>query len=114
NSIFKLYAFWLGQANASRSLMEGKLFTPEEALEIGLVDELANPASILTAAERKIRKYMGMEGNTWSQSKINIRKDLIAATQADQSAELAVMLQQWWSPATRSILKTIIDNLKKR
>lgn len=114
NSIFNLYAFWLGSANASRSLLEGRLFSPEEALKIGLVDELANPASILTVSERKIRKYMGMERNTWEQSKLSIRKDLIASTGSDQREALAIMLQQWWSPATRNILKTIIDNLQKK
>lgn len=114
NSIFNLYAFWLGQANASRSLLEGKLFSPEEALQIGLVDELANPASILTAAERKIRKYMAMERNTWEQSKLNIRQDLITTTSADQTIVLQKMLQQWWAPGTRTILKTIIDNLQKK
>lgn len=114
NSIFNLYAFWIGSANASRSLLEGKLFSPEEALKIGLVDELVNPASILTAAERRIRKYMGMERNTWEQSKLSIRKDLIASTSADQSEALAVMLKQWWAPTTRGILKTIIDNLQRK
>lgn len=113
-SIFSLYSFWLGSANASRSLLEGKLFTPEEALQIGLVDELVKQESILTIAERKIRKYMGMERNTWEQSKLNIRKDLIAATSADQQADLDIMLKQWWAPSTRSILKTIIDNLQKK
>lgn len=114
NSIFSLYAFWLGKANASRSLLDGKLFNPQEALEKGLVDELVNPAGILTAAERKTRKYMSMEQHTWSSSKLNIRKELIAATRADQSEELAAMLRQWWSPATRSILKTIIENLQRK
>nr|WP_121269673.1 enoyl-CoA hydratase/isomerase family protein [Pedobacter schmidteae] len=114
NSIFNLYAFWLGTANASRSLLEGKLFSPEEARQIGLVDELVNPASIITAAERKIRIYMGMERNTWEQSKLSIRKDLIASTSADQSEALNNMLKQWWAPSTRNILKTIIDNLQKK
>lgn len=113
-SIFKLYSFWIGQANAARSLLEGKLFSPQEATEIGLVDELVNPASLLTAAERKIRKYMAMERNTWEQSKLNIRKSLIEATSADQSEDLSLMLKQWWSPATRSILKTIINNLQTK
>lgn len=114
NSIFNLYSFWLGKANATRSLLEGKLFQPEEALAIGLVDELVKPESILTAAERKARKYMAYESNTWSQSKVNIRKDLIASTNADQSADLEIMLKQWWSPSTRAILKTIIDSLQKK
>jgi 3,2-trans-enoyl-CoA isomerase len=113
-SIFVLYSFWIGQANAARSLLEGRLFSPEEALSIGLVDELVNPAGILTAAERKIRKYMGMERNTWEQSKLYIRKGLIAATNADQTEALSSMLEQWWSPSTRSILKTIIDNLQRK
>jgi 3,2-trans-enoyl-CoA isomerase len=114
NSIFHLYAFWIGSAHASRSLLEGRLFSPEEALETGLIDELVNPAAILTAAERKIRKYMAMERNTWEQSKLSIRRDLIATTSADQTEALAVMLKQWWAPSTRSILKTIIDNLQKK
>lgn len=114
NAIFNLYSFWLGKANATRSLLEGKLFRPEEALAIGLIDELVKPESILTAAERKVRKYMGFESNTWSQSKLNIRKDLIASTSSDQSADLELMLKQWWSPATRTILKTIIDGLQKK
>ena len=113
-SIFQLYAFWLGKAHASRSLLEGKLFSPEEALQTGLVDELVNPNTIMTAAERKIRKYMAFEPNTWQQSKLNIRKELIAATAADQSETLDAMLAQWWSPSTRNLLKMIIDNLQKK
>lgn len=112
-SIFKLYSFWLGNANAYRNLLEGRLFSPEEALSVGLVDEVIKPESILTAAERKVRKYMAFEANTWQQSKLNLRKDLIAATSADQSADLEIMLKQWWSPATRAILKSLVDSLQK-
>ena len=114
NAIFHLYSFWLGQATAYRSLLEGKLFSPDEALAIGLVDELVKPESIMTAAERTVRKYMAFERNTWSQSKTNIRRDLIKETSADQSADLELMLQQWWAPSTRAILKTIIDGLQKK
>jgi 3,2-trans-enoyl-CoA isomerase len=114
NAIFHLYSFWLGQATAYRSLLEGKLFSPEEALAVGLVDELVKPESIMTAAERSVRKYMAFEKNTWSQSKTNLRRDLIKETSTDQSADLALMLKQWWAPSTRAILKTIIDGLQKK
>ncbi len=113
NSIFTLYSFWLGQANAYRNLLEGKLFSPEEALAVGLVDEVVKPESIMTAAERKVRKYMAFEANTWQQSKLNLRKEIISATSDDQSKDLEVMLKQWWSPSTRAILKSLIDNLQK-
>jgi 3,2-trans-enoyl-CoA isomerase len=113
-SIFKLYAFWIGSAQASRSLLEGKLFNPEEALKIGLVDELVNPDSIMTSAERWVRKYMAFTPATWQQSKINIRKEIIEASMANQSDYLNSMLEQWWSPTTRNNLKTIIDNLQRK
>ncbi|MCY1503196.1 Short-chain-enoyl-CoA hydratase [compost metagenome] len=113
-SIFALYSFWLGKAAASRSLLEGKLFNPEEALCIGLIDEVVNPQSILTVAERMARKYMAFEANTWQQSKLNIRRQLIEATAAGEEADLEVMLKQWWAPSTRVLLKTIIDNLQKK
>lgn len=114
NSIFQLYAFWLGSANATRSLLEGKLFSPDEALQIGLVDEVVKQESILTVAERKVRKYMSLERNTWQHSKLNIRQELIKSTSMDHTETLKNMLQQWWSPNTRNILKTIIDNLQKK
>ncbi|MFC4212057.1 enoyl-CoA hydratase/isomerase family protein [Pedobacter lithocola] len=114
NSIFQLYAFWIGKAEASRSLLTGKLYKPDEALKVGLIDELVKGESLLTAAERKIKKFMELESNTWSQSKLNIREDLIAAVTSDQSATLQKMLQQWWSPATRHILKTILESLQRK
>ncbi|MCX3267190.1 MAG: enoyl-CoA hydratase/isomerase family protein [Pedobacter agri] len=114
NSIFQLYSFWLGKAEATRSLLTGKLYNPEEALKVGLIDELVKNESLLTAAERKIKKYMELESNTWSQSKLNIREELIRAVSADQTEALDKMLAQWWSPTTRQILKTIIASLQRK
>ena len=114
NSIFQLYSFWLGKAEASKSLLTGKLYNPEEALKVGLVDEVVRNEILLTTAERKIKKFMEFDSNTWSQSKLNIREDLIKAVTADQSKTLEKMLAQWWSPTTRHILKVIISNLQRK
>jgi enoyl-CoA hydratase/carnithine racemase len=111
-SIFHLYSFWIGDAKASRYLLEGKLMNPQEALEAGLVDEVVNPNTIRTAAERQMKKYIQLNAETWQKSKMNIRKSLLAKVGADQTETINGMLEQWWSPQTRSILKTIIQNLK--
>lgn len=113
-SIFHLYSFWLGHAVAYRYMLEGKLLDTDEALASGLVDEIVKPESILHAAERKIQKYIQMESTTWQQSKINMRAELTAKVGTDQSDTLEIMLKQWWSPSTRSILKTIIQNLQQK
>lgn len=111
-SIFQLYGFWLGQAKAYRYLLEGKLLNPQGALENGLVDEVVDAKSIRTAAERQIEKYTQYERNAWRLSKRNMRQSLISHFEADQTDAIESLLKRWWSPGTRAILKTIIDNLK--
>ena len=113
-SIFQLYGFWLGPAQAYRYLLEGKLLKPEEALGVGLVDELVDGRRIRSAAERQLRKYTQYERNTWRQSKRNMRRALLDTFDANQDETIEAVLKQWWSPATRSIVKTIIDNLAQR
>ena len=111
-SIFELYSFWLGKARAYRYLLEGKLLNPQEALDAGLVDELVAVRSLRTAAERQIAKYTQYERNAWWESKRQIRRSLVAQFEADQTEAIESLLKRWWSPATRAILKSIIDNLK--
>ena len=112
--IFHLYSFWLGNSKAYQYLLEGKLMNCEEALEHGLVDEVVNPLSLLSSAEKKMQQYLQYDRITWQQSKLNLRKELLSKVGADQSESLNGMLKQWWSPSTRSILQTIIQNLQKK
>jgi len=113
-SVFNLYAFWLGHRKAYQYLMEGKLLNVSEALEAGLIDEICPPENLLSQAEKKIRAYMQLNPVTWSQSKLNLRKDLNDKLNGDQTATLNKMLEQWWAPATRKGLQMIIQNLKSR
>lgn len=112
-SVFQLYSFWLGKANAYRFLLEGKLFNPQDAMKIGLVDEVVGAKSIRTAAVRQIGKYMQYERNAWRESKRQMRRSLIAQFEADHTDTVEALLKRWWSPASRSILKAIIDNLQQ-
>ena len=113
-SIFKLYSFWLGEAVAYRSLLQGKLFKPLEAKDVALVDEIVAFNRIQNAAMHKMKSVMQFEKHAWRTSKLNFRKDLIAAFQKDQTETISKVLEQWWRPSTRAILKTIIENLTQK
>jgi len=112
--IFQLYAFWLGSGPAYRNLLQGRLFTPSEALSAGLVDEVVSLGRIQTVALRQIKSMMQFEKNAWQNSKQNFRKDLLAYLAQDHDEAIRQVLEQWWRPSTRSILKTIIENLTQR
>ncbi|WCT10365.1 enoyl-CoA hydratase/isomerase family protein [Mucilaginibacter jinjuensis] len=111
DSVFQLYSFWIGKRKAYQYLLEGKLLNVNEAHTDGLVDVVADASEVLTLAEQKVRAYMKMNAATWSQSKLQLRKELLGHVQADISALLDKMLQQWWSKETRFILQKVIDKL---
>ena len=111
-SIFELYSFWLGSAQAYRYVLDGKLFSPAEALQAGLVDALSPTDRIQTAASRKAKSWTQFERQAWARTKLNMRKTLLQNIRDQKTEVVQQMLSQWWKPSTRSILKTIIDNLK--
>lgn len=111
DAVFHLYAFWLGSRKAYQYLLEGKLLNVDEALQEGLIDEVCAPEEVIAAAEKKVRFYMAFNPVTWSQSKSNLRKELLGHLQKDNTAALDKMLQQWWAPETRATLQKVIDKL---
>jgi Delta3-Delta2-enoyl-CoA isomerase len=113
HSIFALYSFWIGQPNAYRNLLEGKLLSPAEALNIGLVDELTAANRIQTLAARKAKSWTQFDRSAWGETKINLRQELLRKIKENKTEAIQQVLEQWWRPSTRHILKTIIDNLTK-
>ncbi|MBU2269526.1 MAG: enoyl-CoA hydratase/isomerase family protein [Bacteroidetes bacterium] len=114
DSIFELYAFWIGKGKAYQNLLEGKLMGVDEAKNISLIDHSAPITSLMTAAQKKMQQYIQLPATTWQQTKLNLRKELISKVSEDQTETLDIMLKQWWSPSTRAILKTIIQNLTRK
>jgi 3,2-trans-enoyl-CoA isomerase len=114
DSVFNVYAFWLGQRLAYQYLMEGRLLNVSAAKDAGLVDEVTSAENLMTAAEAKVRAYMQFNRVTWSQSKLNLRKTLISQLNTDQTETLDMMLKQWWAPATRKGLEMMIQQLTSK
>ncbi|NQD70540.1 enoyl-CoA hydratase/isomerase family protein [Sphingobacterium shayense] len=111
SSIFSLYSFWIGQAQAYRNLLEGKLLNPTDAYSCGLIDETVPADRILTAAARKAKVYAQFDKTAWATTKLNLRKELLKTLEDSKTIAINQVLEQWWKPSTRQILKTIIGNL---
>lgn len=114
DSIFDLYSFWIGRARAYRLLLEGALLSPQRALKMGLIDEMVVPEQVQHQALRQLQKYTALDGETWQQSKLNLRKDLIAHFERDTSEVIEGVLRQWWAPGTRKNVKQLLDKLTSK
>ncbi|MEM6298249.1 MAG: enoyl-CoA hydratase/isomerase family protein [Bacteroidota bacterium] len=117
-AIFEVYRFWIGDRKAYQFLMEGKLLSPTEAHEVGLVDEVVALPDVLATAEKQVQKYLKFEANTWRKSKMNLRRDLLHrlsnSEEADREAQIQQALDHWWSPEARAVLGGLVKHLQKR
>jgi len=111
DTVFYLYAFWLGRRQAYQYLLEGRLLTVEEAYNADLVDAIVDYPKLMQVAESKVRSYMKLNKTTWQQSKLNFRRELIDQMETDHTMALNDMLHQWWQPGTRKILQDAIEKL---
>lgn len=53
----------IGYRETEKALQLGKLYTPEEALAVNLVDELADPKELISKAEEQMLKWCAIPSN---------------------------------------------------
>ncbi len=113
DTIFDLYSFWLGRRQAYQAIMSGSLFSPEEALQMGLVDALHTPNQLLDAAEARLRGMLRTSDEVLQGAKILMRSKLVAAFDRDASADLEARSRHWVSDAFQARLRGFLEQLKK-
>lgn len=109
------YAFWLGNGNAHRFIMDGKLLSPKEALDSGLVDELvANDEELLLKAETKMQQYLQANADILRNTKNRVRKTWWNYLEKHVEVDLEAALKVWWSDDVRQRMKALIDRISKK
>lgn len=112
--IFHLYAHWIGERRAHQYLMEGKLHSAQEALAMGLVDQLAPLDELMATAERKMQLLLRADDGALRGTKMNIKKGLMEKVDVDIDSILSRAVKQWWSPNARAVMKATVESLGGR
>ncbi|MDB5226680.1 MAG: Enoyl-CoA hydratase/isomerase [Bacteroidota bacterium] len=112
--IFDIYSYWVGRKIAFQYLMEGKMVSPEQAKEIGLVDEVVPADKVLETAEKKLKQYLQYEQHGWRITKRQLKQDQLRSISSTSEFETKTFLQQWWSEPVRTIAANFVEQLKKK
>lgn len=112
--IFDLYANVIGRKNAYQYLLEGKLSLPEEALAVGLVDEVLPQTEVYTRAIAKAAQLIQLEPKTFALTKLAMRRELLAKFSAKDANYFENTVKHWSDPDARKILKALVDGLKSK
>lgn len=115
-NLIRGYSFWLGESQAYKNVMAGKLLSPNEALKQGLVDEVVPVEQVLASAEERMEQYLEANYDIIRNTKAKLRKPWMEDFADDELAEeeLAQAEAIWWSPEVRKRMEMFIYMLKNR
>jgi Delta3-Delta2-enoyl-CoA isomerase len=93
--------------------LEGRLVSPREALQLGLLHELVPEADLLPRALQRAGALAALPPAGLRMVKDSLRKPVAAAARANEDAEAEHWLDTWFSPESQQKLKETVARLKK-
>ncbi len=93
--------------------LEGRLFAPREALEVGLVHELAEEGALAARAEVKARELAAPPTVGVAQVKRALRAPILEAVARSAAAETERWLDSWFSAGAQARLRAAVAALRR-
>jgi len=106
-SIVEMLRYTVGPANAQKLLYSGKMNTAEEALAIGLVDEIRPAEEVLNAANNYMSGLSSLDADAFKSVKMLLRKTAYELIEAEEERAVSEFVDIWYSERTRRNLKKI-------
>jgi enoyl-CoA hydratase len=95
-------------------ILSGATFPPEEALTRGLVDELAEPATLLDRAVAAAKTLAALPPQVFAQTKRQIRQDAAERLRRDGARVDAAAEQVWTAPETLAHIRDYVNRTFKK
>jgi len=105
----------VGPHTASKMLVAGTLLNAEEALAIGLVDEVANdPKAAVKRSVELCEQLIALPRNSMLATRELVREDLHALFDHESSIGVDAFLQLWFSESTQKSLNELVERLQNK
>lgn len=102
----------VGPYRAERLLVAGEMVASDRALQIGLVDELADQADVTPRAIAWLERLLRLPHHPMLQTRALARRDLVDALDP-QLIQLERFVDAWHAPDTQAALLALVSRLKK-
>jgi len=111
--VVEMLRHFLGGRIAERVLFSGERFTPENALLLGLVEELADPAQLMDRAIAQAQALAQKPSAGYQRLKHYSREALAARMQSLDDAHLEELVEQWFSEETQRLVEAAVERMRK-
>ena len=94
----------VGERQAHEVVSSGELYPPQEAVEMGMVDQTCSPEEIISAAVSKARDMGIASLDAFAAEKAHRVNLIESQVRSYLDEEITVFLEQWYSPTARQRL----------
>ncbi len=103
----------VGERQAERLAVGGTVLSPDEALKVGLIDELATPEQVVERALSWCHNLLALPAQAMLDTRRRARADLVALFDHPEQ-ELRDAVEAWWSEETQRTLRVVVQKLSKK
>lgn len=105
----------VGPRTAEKILVAGKILKSEQALEIGLVDELANdPDDVVRRAVHWCDQILALPRLAMTSTRSLVRSDLVHLFDDRSKLDVEKFVDIWFSESTQAALNNLVERLQKK
>jgi 3,2-trans-enoyl-CoA isomerase len=104
----------VGPRSAERLAVTGELVLPQEAVRVGLVDDLVPLERVVDRAREWCERVLALPAEAMNLTRRDARADLCAIFEKDLEPELKWVTERWWSPSTQATLRALAERLGKK
>jgi enoyl-CoA hydratase/carnithine racemase len=90
----------IGQRKAETAVYSGAMYSPEEALELGLIDRIVSPDELETEARKMAEEYASKDGAAFKSIKGLLRKTLADDFAQKEKDSILEFVDIWYSEET--------------
>ena len=94
--------------------VQGRLFSPREALQVGLLHEVVPEADLLPRALERAAALASLPPSGVRMVKQSLRRPVAQAARGSESAEAERWLDTWFAPDTQRLLRETVARLGKK
>jgi len=104
----------VGAHQAERLAVGGLLISPDEAVRIGLVDEVVPLDRVVSRAVEWSRGLLALPVDAMAATRRRARAELFELFSAPFDLELEQVNATWWSPEAQTTLRVLVDRLARK
>lgn len=103
----------LGGRAAERVLFAGARYSPEQARELGLVDEVVERERLMDRAIEQARLLGGKPAGGYRRLKRYARQAVVERMRTLDAAHLDDLVEQWFTPETQQLVVAAVERMAK-